>query len=68
MNKDLCRKSILHIQLYFYYRGMRRFPVRRKDIIEHFRKDVGVSDTELTDENAERVITSFNLIYFKKDD
>ncbi len=61
-----CKKNLLHVQLYFYYRGRRRCNMPRKDIIVDFKNDFNISDNELSEFSAQRCITLLNKDTYKK--
>jgi len=62
-----CSKTMLHAQLYFYFRGMRKANnnITRLQAIQLFRDDFNVPDDILSDENGQRIINSGNTLFFQ---
>lgn len=63
MKVNWCKKSLLHVQIFFYYRGRKRWESRAQ-IINSFRDKFRLTDDELSDFSAQKCITELNKAYF----
>ena len=59
-----CKKSLVHIQLFFYYIGQRRWQSRAKTI-QMFKDEFNIPEDDFSDASAQRCITELNRLYFK---